>query len=81
MMTGIKYEEITDNGVTILTKEGKRETIEADTILPAAPLMPNNGLLKILEGKIPEIYPIGDCKDPQLIVDAIADGSRIARII
>jgi 2,4-dienoyl-CoA reductase (NADPH2) len=81
MMTGVKYEEITDKGLTIITKEGKRQTIPANTIVPAIPLTPNSELLKSLEGKAPEIYPIGDCKEPQLILDAIADGSRIAHVI
>jgi 2,4-dienoyl-CoA reductase (NADPH2) len=81
MMGGVQYVEITDKGLTIITKEGKRQTIEADTIVPAVPLAPNTGLLKSLDGKVPEIYAIGDCSEPRLIVDAIADGSRIARAI
>jgi len=81
MMTEVKYEEITDKGLTILTKEGKKQTIEADNIVPALPLMPNTELLKALEGKVPEIYLIGDCREPHLALEAIADGSRIARAI
>ena len=81
MMPEVKYEEITDKGLTIITKEGNRQTIEADGIVPARPLTPNTGLLQRLEGKAPEIYAIGDCREPLWIVDAIADGSRIARAI
>ncbi len=81
MMTGVKYVEITDKGLTIITKEGDRQTVEADSIVPAMPLTPDTGLLKSLEGKVPEIYAVGDCREPLLIVDAIADGSRIARAI
>ena len=81
MMTGVKYEEITDKGLAIITKEGKRQTIEADSIVPAMSLTPNTELLKLLEGKVPEIYLIGDCEEPRLIIDAIADGSHIARAI
>ena len=80
-MTGVKYVEITDKGLTIITKEGKRQTIEADTILPAIPLAPNAELMKALEDKVPEIYAIGDCSEPRLIIDAIADGYRIARAL
>jgi thioredoxin reductase len=65
----------------ITTKEGKRQTIEADTIVTAMPLEPSTELLKKLEGSAPEIYDIGDCKEPNKIIDAIADGSRIARAI
>jgi 2,4-dienoyl-CoA reductase (NADPH2) len=79
MLPGVKYEEITDKGLTITTKEGKKQTIEADTIVTALPLLPNTKLLKELDGIVPEVYTIGDCKDPHLIVDAIADGSRIGR--
>jgi thioredoxin reductase len=38
-------------------------------------------LFKSLEGSAPEVYAIGDGKEPHLIVDAIADGARIARAI
>jgi 2,4-dienoyl-CoA reductase (NADPH2) len=79
MLPGIKYEEITDKGLIITTREGKKQTIEADTIVTALPLLPNTELLEELDGIVPEVYAIGDCKDPHLIVDAIADGSRIAR--
>jgi len=81
MMTEVKYEEITDKGLTIITKEGDRQTIEADSIVPAMSLIPDTGLLESIEGKAPEIYAIGDCREPLLVVDAIADGSRIARAI
>jgi 2,4-dienoyl-CoA reductase (NADPH2) len=81
MMAGVKYEEITDKGLTITTGEGQRQTIEADTIVTAMPLLPNTELLKSLEGSAPEVYAIGDGKEPHLIVDAIADGSRLARAI
>ncbi len=81
LMTGVKYVEITDRGLTVTTKEGKRKTIEADSIVPALPLRANTGLLKSLEGRVPEVYAVGDCREPLLIVDAIAEGSRIARTI
>ena len=57
----------------------KKQTIEADTIVTALPLRPNTELLKSLEGRVGEIYAIGDCREPHLIIDAIDDGSRIAR--
>ncbi|GAI31171.1 unnamed protein product, partial [marine sediment metagenome] len=81
MMTEVKYEEITDKGLAIITKDGKRETLEADTIVLAMPLQPNTDLIKSLDGEVPEVYPIGDCREPRLIADAIADGSRIAYTI
>ncbi len=81
MLTGVQYNEITDEGVVITSKEGKKETIKADTVALATGLAPNLQLLKTVEGKAPEIYSIGDCSKPGLILDAIHEGSRIARKI
>jgi 2,4-dienoyl-CoA reductase (NADPH2) len=81
MMAEVKVEEITDKGLVITTKEGERKTLEADTILTALPLLPTADLLKSLEGKVPEVYQIGDCRESGFIHSAIADGSRIARMI
>jgi 2,4-dienoyl-CoA reductase (NADPH2) len=73
--------EITDKGLTIINKRGESQVIEADTIVPALPLMPNMGLIESLKGKVPEVYAIGDCKEPHLIVDAISTGLRTARTV
>jgi len=78
-VTGVKQVEIMDEGITITTREGKKSTVEADTVVPALPLLANTTLLKSLEGKVPEVYAVGDCKTPLLIVDAIGTGSRVAR--
>jgi 2,4-dienoyl-CoA reductase (NADPH2) len=77
----VKYNEITDKGLTVTLKDGKEQTFKADTILTALPLKPNTELIKSLDGIVPEFYAIGDCKEPQLIVNAIADGARIGRAI
>lgn len=81
MLSEVKYEEITDKGLVITTKEGKKQIIEADNILPALPLSPNTELLQAIKGKVPEIYPAGDCRDPHRILHAIHDGSRVGRIV
>ena len=82
MIGGVRqYVEITDRGLTIVNNEGKRQTIEADTIVSALPLRANTELLKGLQQKVPEVYPIGDCRDPLLIADAIGTGLRTARTV
>jgi 2,4-dienoyl-CoA reductase (NADPH2) len=78
IMNEVKYEEITDKGLTVTTDEGKRQTITADNIILALPLAANTALLKNLEGKVPELITIGDCNEPRLILEAIADGTRVA---
>jgi pyruvate/2-oxoglutarate dehydrogenase complex dihydrolipoamide dehydrogenase (E3) component len=81
MMAGVKYEEITEKGLTIVTKEGERQTIEADTIVPAVPLTPNAGLLDTLKDKVAEVHLIGDCAEPKVIIDAVAAGYRVANAL
>jgi thioredoxin reductase len=73
-IVGISY-----RGLTLVTREGDRLTLGADTIVSALPLARVDGLLKELEERVPEVYAIGDCKDPLLIADAIGAGVRTAR--
>jgi thioredoxin reductase len=80
LIGGVKeYVEITDKGLTIIAGDGKKQTIEADSIVTALPLTPNNELLSGLKSKVAEVYAIGDCRDPLLIADAIGTGLRTAR--
>lgn len=81
MLAGVKYDRITDKGLVVITKEGERKALEADSIITTLPLLPDPDLLKSLEGTVAEIYQIGDCREFGLMHDAIADGSRIARNI
>jgi 2,4-dienoyl-CoA reductase (NADPH2) len=81
IISGVKDVKVTDEGVEIVTKDGERQTIKADSIVPTAPLKPNTGLFKSLKGKVPKVYAIGDSKEPRMIVDAIADGWRVANTI
>ena len=80
VITGATIDKITDKGLSIKVG-GKEQTIVADTIALALPLQSNPSLLKQLEGKLTEIYAIGDCNEPHLIADAIAGGSRIGHSI
>jgi 2,4-dienoyl-CoA reductase (NADPH2) len=79
--TEAKLEAVTDEGLIIITREGDRKTLAADTILVTLPYRSNNGIMERLEGKALEIHYIGSCREPGLIVDAIADGARIGHKI
>jgi 2,4-dienoyl-CoA reductase (NADPH2) len=81
-ISGVReYVEITDKGLTLITSDGKKQTLEADSIVTALPLTPNNELLDGLKKKVAEVYVIGDCREPLLIADAIGTGLRTAREI
>ena len=80
MISGVReYVEINDYGLVIVTKEGKKLEIEADTVIPAPPLQSNIGLMEKLKTLVPEVYAVGDCGTPGLIVDAIGSAFSAAR--
>jgi 2,4-dienoyl-CoA reductase (NADPH2) len=82
MINGVKeYVAVTDKGLVILGPEGYKRTIPADSIVPAVPMKPDTALFRALQGKVPEVYAIGDCAEPELIVDAIGSGFKVARSI
>ena len=79
--TGSTVGEITDKGVVITDKEGKKDTVQADRVVLALGSRSRRDLEEPLEGKVPELYVIGDSCRPGRIMDAVYDGSRIARMI
>jgi pyruvate/2-oxoglutarate dehydrogenase complex dihydrolipoamide dehydrogenase (E3) component len=82
MISGVKeYVEITDKGLIIIDKEGNRQTLEADNVVTALPLKANDELYTALKGRVPELYAIGDCSQPRLILHAVADGYRVGQEI
>jgi 2,4-dienoyl-CoA reductase (NADPH2) len=78
-----KFEEVTEKGLVITTKEGQRINIEADTVIPSTLLKQNLELADKLKGKVPEIYTAGSCSkpEPDLMVDAIAAGAAVSHQI
>ncbi len=81
MLTGVRYEEITDKGLVITDKEGQRKNIKADTIVLATGATQNTELATELERQDIALQLIGDCVRPGKIVDAIRDGARVGREI
>jgi len=81
MLTEVSYHEIDDKGVVFTTIEGERRTVEADTTVLAAGASPNNELYGVLEGKVEELYLIGDAVEPRSILEAVAEGARVGRAL
>src|SRR4030042_4069819 len=52
----VKYEEVTDKGLVITTKEGKKMTLEDDTIMPSLFLKQNLDRATAVTGRIPALY-------------------------
>ncbi len=82
LLAGVTITEIKDGGIAIITKEGERKELKADTVMAVIPPAPNRLLFEALQGKVPEVYLIGDAKEEsQFILGAVSDGAEIARRI
>jgi pyruvate/2-oxoglutarate dehydrogenase complex dihydrolipoamide dehydrogenase (E3) component len=77
-ITNAKVEEITDDGV-VYEKNGEKQTAEADSVVLAVGSKPSTSLMNALKGKVPELYAIGNAKKPCNVLEAIHEGSRLAR--
>ncbi len=76
-----RYVEITEKGLTFVAADGTAQTIGADTVLIALPLMPDVTLAEKLAGRIPEVHLVGHCNEPAHIAVAIASAIRISRVV
>jgi 2,4-dienoyl-CoA reductase-like NADH-dependent reductase (Old Yellow Enzyme family)/thioredoxin reductase len=81
MLTGVRYEEITDKSLVITDREGRRQNIEADTVVLATGATPNSELAAGLKGLNVALHLVGDCVIPAKITEAIRDGARVGREI
>jgi 2-enoate reductase len=72
---------VTGNGLAYEDRLGAGHQIAADTVMPTGPLQPNEGLYAALRGKIPEVYLVGDGKEPGMIVHAVRSGYHTAKAI
>lgn len=77
----VTYHEITRDGLVITTKDGKKQTLKADKVLTAMPMLPDPELVKSFEGTAKEVFALGDTREPNYIVDAVEDGAKIGRMI
>jgi 2-enoate reductase len=73
--------EVTDQGVTVVDRMGKRSTLAADTVVLAAGLKSNENYSEALKGKVAQVFAIGDCVESRKLMDAIWEGFRVARMV
>ncbi|MFH0844156.1 MAG: FAD-dependent oxidoreductase, partial [Pseudomonadota bacterium] len=76
IFTGVKGEEIRENGMEIEDRDGNKIFIEADDIVLATGSTPDKGIFESLEGKVPEIYAVGDCVKVSRIYEAVSQGAE-----
>lgn len=82
ILTRRKAVGITKRGVRAVNLDnGQEELVEAECVVIAVGARPVNALLDALEGQVPELYSVGDCNEPRVIMEAIYEGSLAGRQI
>jgi NAD(H)-dependent 7beta-hydroxy-3-oxo-delta4-cholenoic acid oxidoreductase len=81
ILTSATVKEITEEGV-VIAKDGREETMAGlDLIIVACGTRSTQALGEEIEGKVSELYAIGDAKQPRDALEAIAEGAEVARAI
>ncbi len=81
ILTDTRVLEITEKNVVVSNSNCGERVLGADTVVIATGFRSNQGLWEALKNTISEIYAIGDCVEPRKVMNAIWEGSRIARLI
>jgi 2,4-dienoyl-CoA reductase-like NADH-dependent reductase (Old Yellow Enzyme family)/thioredoxin reductase len=81
MMTNASVKEITDEDVIVKIKGGDEILKGIDQVIVATGARSVNELAAGLEGRVPEIYIIGDAKEPRTVFEATQEGVEAARKI
>jgi 2,4-dienoyl-CoA reductase-like NADH-dependent reductase (Old Yellow Enzyme family)/thioredoxin reductase len=77
----ITVESIADREIKTVNKEGVKRTIPYDTLIISRERKPNNELYEKLQGRVAEVYKIGDCAAIAEIREAITSATEVARKI
>ena len=80
VMLNTKLLEVTKDGA-IVDAGGSRRELKADTVVVALGFKPQSVLRDALEGKIPELYAVGDCVQPRNIMYAMWEAYHASRLI
>ena len=73
------FKEVTDEGLIIEDVEGgNSRLVKGDSIIFAAGMRGDNSIKEKIEGKVPELYEVGDCIMARQIIDAVTEAAEIA---
>ncbi|MCK4819222.1 FAD-dependent oxidoreductase, partial [bacterium] len=81
VMTNVSLLEIIDDGAVLIDKSFRKSTLIADTLVVAVGFEPEQEVYRLLHGRIPNLYIIGDAREARNIMSAIWDAYEVARAI
>jgi NADPH-dependent 2,4-dienoyl-CoA reductase/sulfur reductase-like enzyme len=78
ILTSTKAVRFEKGGLWVEDPQGTRKLEGFDSIVLALGSTPNDGIVKSLEGKVPEVYVIGDASKPREVMEALVEGEEVA---
>ncbi len=81
MLASATVESIADKGVNVIDKTLTHLFIPADTVVMSTGSESDRTLLDPLQGKVPQVYLVGDCLWPRNLMSAIYQGASIGRML
>jgi 2-enoate reductase len=82
VLTNVKTKEFTDKGLLLLDGEGDEQILRADTFLVAMGRVPERAIAEaLIKKQRPNVFEIGDCRQPRRIFEAIHEANAAARAI
>ena len=73
--------EVAADGAIVEDKSGKKESLEADSVVFALGSRSNRRLVEALKDKVKTVYAIGDCVRPGRVHNAVQEAAHLAREI
>jgi 2,4-dienoyl-CoA reductase (NADPH2) len=74
IMNGTKAVGVTQDGLEIESETGGPDLLPGDSIVIAAGSKPQDKLVNKIEAMVPEVYTVGDAKEPRNALEAIREG-------
>ena len=81
ILTNTSLLEVKDNEVVVINESFSKNTLKTDTVVLAVGLIANQDLYRELQGKIHNLYLIGDSRQARNIMGAIWDAYEVARTL
>lgn len=78
ILTATTVLEIREDGASVAVAGKKTSEVKADTVVIAVGLQPNTRLLDTVRDKVPDVYAVGDCVEPRMVMSAIWEGFHAA---
>ena len=70
----IRFEK---GGLWVEDSQGTKKLGGFDSIVIALGSIPNDELVKLLKGKVPEVYVVGDASKPREVMEAVFEGEEV----